>query len=156
MTSRYPRLNLPPIKLKVRKGVDTESLQAWDSLRGCFLVLTPEEWVRQHFINYLVNHHKVEALQIIQEYAVDLNNQPQRADIVVVDREQKAQILIECKAPEVRISQQTFAQAVRYNSVVGARYIFLTNGLTHHCFEHREEGYIQLKSFPENLAQILQ
>ncbi len=86
--------------------------------------------------------------QISEECLVTLNGQPQRADVVVFDNSAKAIILAECKAPEVKISQDTFDQAVRYNSVVKARYIILTNGITHHCYELSQGEYHPMESFP--------
>jgi len=105
----------------------------WDDLRGIYLVLTPEEWVRRHLIAYLVSHCGVLPKRVVQEYAVPVNGQPQRADVVVVGDRAEPLVLAECKAPEIRIGERTLAQAVRYNSVLGARFVILTNGLRHCC-----------------------
>ena len=89
-------------------------------LRGQWLVLTPEEWVRQHMIRYLIEKRGVEAHYIVQEYPVSLGGMAQRADIVVLDKEGRPALLVECKAPEVPVSRLknrgVFDQAVRYNS----------------------------------------
>lgn len=144
---QHPRLNLPPIKLKARRSGET--LSVWDGLRKQYIVLTPEEWVRQHIVGYLTDHKEIPSTQIAMEYPVELNGQRQRADIVVLNRLGEPYILIECKAPEVKISQTTLDQAVRYNSVLKARYIMLTNGMTHHLYELlSEEGdYRQVESW---------
>ena len=87
--------------------------------------------------------------RIVQEYAVALNGQPQRADVVVVGDRAEPLLLAECKAPGIPINDQTLAQAVRYNSVLGARYVILTNGLRHYCCEYRDGEYVQLGGFPD-------
>jgi hypothetical protein len=117
----------------------------WDSLRRKWLALTPEEWVRQHVIGWLVAHKGMPALRITQEYPVNINGQHQRADIVVMDDKAKPYILVECKAPEVDIDNEVVMQAIRYNGIVKARYIVLTNGLKLYIFEHRDGQYLPTK-----------
>lgn len=117
----------------------------WDSLRGKWLVLTPEEWVRQHTIGWLVAHKGVPALRITQEYPVKINGLNQRADIVVMNECAKPHILVECKAPEIEIDQEVVMQAIRYNGVVNAQYIVLTNGKKLFFFEHRNGQYLPTK-----------
>ncbi len=148
---KLEKLNFPAISARLRE-VDG-CVEIWDALRGVYLKCTPEEWVRQHLIAYLVSHCGVHATRIVQEAAVNLNSQPQRADIVVVDGRGQALLLAECKAHNVEISQQTLEQAVRYNSVLKARYIILTNGDKHYCYEVIDGEYRPLKSMP-NLAEI--
>ena len=142
-----PKLNFPAIRLRARRRGD--AVEVWDALRGIYLVLTPEEWVRQHLIAYLTLHCGVQPTRVVQEYAVALNGQPQRADVVVVGDRAEPLLLAECKAPGIPIGRQTLAQAVRYNSVLGARYIILTNGLRHYCSECRDGEYVQLDGFPD-------
>lgn len=142
-----PKLNFPAIRLRARRR--GAAVEVWDPLRGLYLVLTPEEWVRQHLIGYLTTHCGVPAGRIVEEYAVTLNGQPQRADVVVVGDRGEAVLLAECKAPGVALGSRTLAQAVRYNSVVGARYVVLTNGLRHYCCEHRDGDYVRLGGFPD-------
>ena len=150
-TPALPRLNFPPVRLRARHRGD--AVEVWDDLRGIYLVLTPEEWVRQHLIACLVSHCGAQPLRIVQEYAVALNGQPQRADVVVVGDRAEPLLLAECKAPDVPVSDRTLAQAVRYNSVLGARWIILTNGLRHYCWEYRDGRYEPLAGFP-NLAAL--
>lgn len=119
----------------------------WDSLRGKWLVLTPEEWVRQHTIGWLVAHKGVPALRISQEYPVKINGLNQRADIVVMNEMAKPHILVECKAPDVILDHEVVMQAIRYNSIVGARYILLTNGLKLYGYEYADGKYRGLKEF---------
>ena len=138
--SGLPKLNFPAIRLRARRRGD--AVEVWDSLRETYLVLTPEEWVRQHLVAYLVTHCGVE------EYAVALNGQAQRADVVVVDDAAEPLLVAECKAPGIPVGRQTLAQAVRYNSVLGARYLVLTNGRSHYCYELVEGEYRQCDRFP--------
>lgn len=131
------KLNFPNIKLRAREAANTISI--WDPLRRCYIVLTPEEWVRQHLISFLISSLSIPPTQIILEYPVTINRQNQRADIVVVGRDTTPQILVECKAPDVKVSQQTLDQAVRYNSIVKARYIILTNGINHYIYQKESD-----------------
>ena len=139
------KLIFPPISAR-RKEVEGEKY-IWDSLRQKWLVLTPEEWVRRHTIEWLVTHKGIPALRISQEYPVNVNGQHQRADIVVVDDAAKPYILVECKTPEVVIDNEVAMQAVRYNAIVGARYVLLTNGKTLYCYECRDGQYRPVKEF---------
>ena len=135
MIPDYPRLNFPAVKLRIsQRG---EQMTVWDPLRGIYLVLTPEEWVRRHLIGFLISHCGAQPMRIVQEYAVAMNGSPQRADVVVVD-----------EAAGIGIDRQVLAQAVRYNSVLGARYVVLTNGLVHYCYEYAEGRYTRMDRFP--------
>ena len=119
----------------------------WDSLRGRWLLLTPEEQVRQAAIAWLVSYKGIPQLRISQEYPVNVNGQRQRADIVVIDERAKPYILVECKAPEVEIDDEVAMQAMRYNNVVKARYVVLTNGKRLFCYEHCNGQYRAIKEF---------
>ncbi len=141
-----PKLNFPPVRLRARRRGET--VEVWNDLRGLYLVLTPEEWVRRHLVAYLVAHCGVPSKRIVEEYAVPLNGQAQRADVVVVDDRAEPLILAECKAPGVAVGPKTLAQAVRYNSVLGARYVILTNGMNHYCWECRGGEYLPMPGFP--------
>lgn len=145
----YPKLNLPACRLRVaeRDG----ATHVWDTARGRWLVLTPEEWVRRHIIAFLSDHAGVAAGNICQEYPVDMNGAPQRADIVVVGSGGQPVMLVECKAPGVAVCGSTLDQAFRYNAVLGARYVMLTNGIDHYLYEVTAGEYAPLKDFP-NLA----
>ena len=136
----FPQLNLPPVRLRARRNGNGR-IEIWDSLRRCWLVLTPEEWVRQHVINLLTTTGRIPSHNIICEYPVPLNGQPQRADIVAVDNQGAPLIVVECKAAEVAIDDGVLAQAVRYNSVLNARYMMITNGLQHFCYRRDNEDY---------------
>ena len=145
--SEEVKLAFPAISSPIKECDDGKLI--WDSLRRKWLVLTPEEWVRQHVIGWLVGEKQIPALRISQEYPVNINGQHQRADIVVIDESAQPHILVECKAPEVAIDNEVVMQAIRYNAVVGAQYIIITNGLKHYCFEKTSQGYEQLNYFPQ-------
>ena len=139
------KLIFPAISARTKEEEGVKYI--WDSLRGKWLVLTPEEWVRQHTIAWLVRERGIPELRISQEYPVNINGQHQRADIVVIDEFAKPHILVECKAPDVVLDHEVVMQAIRYNAVVGARYIVLTNGKKLYCFEYAEGQYRAVKEF---------
>ena len=140
------QINFPATELKI-KSVDGQDF-VWDALRGKFLLLTPEERVRRYAIAFLISHCGVLPHSIAQEHPVNINGTAQRADIVVFNRSLEPEILVECKAPEISITPQVWAQAVRYNAILGARYIILTNGHQHLCAELIDGQYQKLKAFP--------
>ena len=133
------KLSFPKISARIKSEEGEKHI--WDSLRGKWLVLTPEEWVRQHTIAWLISHKGIPALRITQEYPVNVNGQHQRADIVVMDEFAKPHILVECKAHDVEIDNEVAMQAMRYNNVVQARYIVLTNGNKLYIYEHCNGQY---------------
>lgn len=124
-------LNLPPFDINVKKT--DGKLSVFDRLRRKFVVLTPEEWVRQHFVNYLiVEKHYPQAL-IANEIQINLNNQKKRCDSVVYNRQLSPLVIIEYKSPDVNITQAVFDQIIRYNIVLKVDYLIVTNGLNHYC-----------------------
>ena len=129
------KLIFPTISARMRE-VDGEKY-IWDSLRKKWLLLTPEEWVRQHTIAWLIESRGIPALRISQEYPVN----------VVIDESAKPYLLVECKAPEVAIDNEVVMQAIRYNAIVKARYILLTNGKALYCFEYADGKYRAVKEF---------
>ena len=141
-----PKLNFPPINLRATR--DKGRVMVFDNIRRMYVVLTPEEWVRRHLVDYLITHCHAPQLSIVEEYPVHINSTAQRADVVVMDNNAHPLALVECKAPDVKIDSAVFEQATRYNAVVKARYIILTNGMEHYCYEFSDEGYLPLNSFP--------
>ncbi len=134
----FPKLNLPGCRLRfsVRGGRD----HVWDPLRGRWLVCTPEEWVRRHVIGWLTGERGVPAQLVVQEYPVCICGMPQRADIVVMGGDMRPLLLVECKSAGVAPDEEACRQAFRYNDVVGARWVMVTNGLEHRFFEFDDEG----------------
>lgn len=124
-------LNFPKIELKSK--VVNDSTQIFDIVRKDYFVLTPEEWVRQHVIHYLINYKKYPIGLMQVEKMVKYNNLNTRADIVINDRSLEPVILVECKAPTVSIRKNVFDQIAKYNFNLRAKYLFVTNGLKHYC-----------------------
>lgn len=143
--SEQIKLCFPPISTRMKD--DNGEKYIWDSLRQKWLLLTPEEWVRQHVIGWLVGMRGIPQLRISQEYPVNINGQRQRADIVVIDESAKPHLLVECKAPEVAIDNEVVMQAMRYNAIVGARFVLLTNGIKLYCYEHCDGKYRAATTF---------
>lgn len=144
-----PKLNFPAARLRMRRTAD--GVEVWDPVRGMWLVLTPEEWVRRHLIAWLEGRG-IALRRIVQEWPVKLNGQAQRADVVAVDRQGAPLLLAECKAAAVKIDGRVLDQAVRYNSVVGARYLMLTNGLVHYLYRYAEGRYEPVRELPESFG----
>lgn len=105
----------------------------YDPIRQTYVRLTPEEWVRQHFVQYLIQELEVPAGLVTTEASFRYQDQPWRADIVVHDRQGDPLLLVECKAPSISIGQDAFDQGARYNLVLGARYLVVTNGREHYA-----------------------
>lgn len=127
------KLNLPAFEFELKK--DKEKIQIFDLLRKRYVVLTPEEWVRQHFVHYLINHLHYPKALIKLEGGLIFNKLQKRSDIVVFDREGKPWMIIECKAPALKISTRTVHQASIYNFTLKAKYLVVTNGLKHFCYQ---------------------
>ena len=129
----FPKLNLPHVFLKTKlvKG----NMQVFDVVRKKYFKLTAEEWGRQHFIHYL-NKEKGHPLGLMGvEKMVKYNGLNTRADIVLYNSEGLPDMIIECKAPDVKITQDTFNQIARYNFKLRVRYLVVTNGKKHFCCE---------------------
>jgi hypothetical protein len=123
----HPVLNLPQAHLKIKEN------QIWDILRRDYVRLTPEEWVRQNFIHYLINHLHYPTGRMVSEYQVKYNGMNKRCDIAVFDTLAKTEMIVECKAPHISINEDTFYQIAKYTHSLGAKYLILTNGLEHYC-----------------------
>ena len=128
---KLPILSLPIYKLKMKS--DGEKTYIFDVVRKKYLLLTPEEWVRQNFIHYLNKEKKYPLGLMGVEQMVKYNSLKTRADIVMYDTEGKANIIVECKAPDVKITQDTFNQIAKYNSQLKVKYLLVTNGMNHYC-----------------------
>lgn len=120
-----------------------------DVIRNKYVALTPEEWVRQHVIHYLMGEKRYPRTWIAVEREIDLYGLKRRFDIVCYDRQGKPYLLVECKAPGVVLSQTVFDQAFRYNLVLDAPYVAVTNGIAHYCGKLNEDKTFSfLPDFP--------
>jgi len=123
-------LNLPPYPFKITD--ENGQLFLFDEIRKKNVVLTPEEWVRQHFVQYLVHEKKYPRSLIRLEGGLRLNGLAKRSDIVVFNNRGEKVLMVECKAPSVKITQKVFDQIARYNSIHHIKLLAVTNGLNHY------------------------
>ena len=146
------KLNLPEYSFKIRTVGGKISI--FDSLRKKYVRLTPEEWVRQNFVQFLIAEKKYSPSLIAVEAGVKVNNNPQRADLVIFDRSGNPLLVAEFKAPEVKISQQTFDQIVRYNMQLKVPFLIVSNGMQHYCcrINYAENSYAFLPEIPDFTA----
>jgi len=141
-------LNLPSYSFKIKNKEN--KLYIFDIIRKKNIMLTPEEWVRQHFIHYLIEEKKYPKSLIAIEKQLTINNLLKRTDILIFDNKGLPHIVVECKAPSIKISQNTFDQIARYNLKLQAKYLIVTNGLQHYyCkMDHQKMQYDFLKEIP--------
>ncbi len=142
-----PFLNFPSVEFRFQKN-RKGTLQIFDMIRKKFVDATPEEWVRQHIIHFLIEERQVPSSMISVEKQLILNNTKRRTDIVVFNSFLKPMLIIECKAPEVEINQLTINQALRYNTELKVPAIFLSNGLQHIFLKLESAGPQILKEVP--------
>ena len=123
----------------------------FDEIRKKFIIITPEEWVRQHVVQFLLHDKKYPKSHINVEKLLKINDLNKRYDVVVYNPDGSIFILVECKAPEIKISQHTFDQIARYNMTLNAEYLMVTNGLNHYfCkMDYEKEKYDFLSELPE-------
>ena len=143
------KLNFPVYSFRFKNSENKVSI--FDEIRKKFILLTPEEWVRQHVVQFLLQDKNYPKSYINVEKLIKINDLSKRYDGVVFQPNGDIFLLIECKAPEVPISQQTFDQIARYNLVLKAKYLMVTNGLNHYfCqMDFENEKYVFLKELPE-------
>ena len=142
------KLNFPAYSFRFKNSENKVSI--FDQIRKKFILLTPEEWVRQHTVEYLVQEKKYPLSHINVEKLIKINDRNKRYDIVVFKTNGEIFLLVECKAPEISISQTTFDQIARYNMILKADYLMVSNGLNHYfCqMDYENEKYIFLEELP--------
>ncbi len=143
------QLNLPSYEFKTTQK-DGKSL-IFDVYRRRWVKLNPEEWVRQNFVRYLVEERQYPAALVAVEHSLQINRQAFRADAVVFSISGKPLLIVECKAPEVKITQKVFDQIVRYNFQFQVDFLIVTNGVSHFCckIDKTNLTYEFLKEIPE-------
>ena len=124
-------LNLPPFEVKMQKRDGKNWI--FDSLRKKFIALTPEEWVRQHFVHFLTDYKGYPKGLLANEIQLNLNNTKKRCDTVLFNKDLSARMIIEYKAPHIEITQAVFDQITRYNMVLKVEYLIVSNGIRHYC-----------------------
>lgn len=142
-------LNLPGYETKICEREGRQHI--FDPLRKSYVALTPEEWVRQHFVNYLCNNRNFPAALMGNEVSITLNGMKRRCDTVVYDKELRPRVIIEYKAPSVKITKEVFAQISRYNLTLKVDYLIISNGLQHYCckMNYEKGSYQFLQEIPE-------
>ena len=142
------KLNLPNYFFKIKSNEKHRLI--FDKLRKKYFVLTPEEWVRQHYVQYLIEEKNYPASLIALEKQHTINNLKKRTDILIYNTKGLPEIIVECKAPHIKITQATFDQIARYNLKLKANYLIVTNGMNHFfCkMDFKTETYIFLQDVP--------
>lgn len=142
-------LNLPPVELKIRK--QNGKAYVYDRLRKQYVRLTSEEFVRQHFIDFLINHKNYPQSRLSNETGITLGNVKKRCDTVLYDQYLQAVMIIEYKAPSVSINQETFDQIARYNIALNVPWLIVSNGLQHFCcrIDRVKNEYVFCKEIPD-------
>ena len=142
-------LNLPAFRHQLQQQAERTTI--FDAIRKKYVVLTPEEWVRQHFVNYLIHHLQYPKTLIRVEAGLRYNRTSRRSDIVVYSRQGAPFMVVECKAPAVALSTTVFEQVAVYNQSLRARYMTVTNGLEHYCcrMDYETGTYAFVETLPE-------
>lgn len=140
-------LNFPSYSFRFK--ISENKTMIFDEIRKKFIFLSPEEWVRQHVVHYLLIEKKYPKSLINVEKVLKINDLTKRYDIVVFNSNGTINILVECKAPSIKISQETFDQIARYNMILKSNYLMVTNGISNYYCEIKNESYQFLKELPD-------
>ncbi len=142
-------LNFPKFDFRFKSNENKISI--FDEIRKKFIILQPEEWVRQHCVQYLIQHKNYPKSLINVEKTLQINNLNKRYDIVVFNPDGSIHLIVECKAADIDINQKTFDQIARYNLALDASYLMVTNGINHYyCkMDFKKEQYQFLKDIPD-------
>ncbi|WP_299886244.1 type I restriction enzyme HsdR N-terminal domain-containing protein [uncultured Lacinutrix sp.] len=143
------KLNFPTYSFRFKNSENKVSI--FDAIRKKFVVLQPEEWVRQHCVNYLIEEKKYPKSLINVEKELKINDLKKRYDIVIYNPDGSIHLIVECKSPKIKINQATFDQVARYNLALNASYLMVTNGLNHYycVMDFKAEQYNFLQDIPE-------
>ncbi len=142
------KLNLPEYSFRIKQ--ENEKQMIFDAVRKKFVVLTPEEWVRQNFVEYLKNENNYPASLMAVEKQIIVNGKQRRFDLLIYNRKGRPQLIAEFKSPDVKITQETFDQVVRYNMVLRVEKVIVSNGLQHFACEidYAKNSYKYLSEIP--------
>ena len=142
------QLNLPPYQIRVKETGGRK--QIFDILRRKYVALTPEEWVRQHFIHYLIEHKNYPASLLANEVSLQIGEKRMRADSVLYDNQLHPRIIIEYKAPNITLTQKVFDQITVYNLLLHVDYLIVSNGMTTYIckMDYEKQTYKFLETIP--------
>ena len=148
-------LNLPPFEARLRK--ESGRVSIYDILRKRYVALTPEEYVRQHFVHYLCGHLGYPEAVLANEVMLTAGQKKLRCDTVVYDSNARPKMIVEYKAPNVAITQKVFDQISAYNLLLKVDFLIFSNGLTHHCckMDYSNQKYLFIDDIP-NYETFLQ
>ena len=143
------RLNLPQYEIKI--GEKDGKRTIFDFLRSKYVALTPEEWVRQHFVHYLVEHKGYPKGLLGNEIEIRIGSKHLRCDSILYNKVAQPQMIIEYKAPTIKIQQKTFDQISAYNLLPKVDYLIVSNGLQHYCckMDYEHQNYLFLQDIPD-------
>ena len=141
-------LNLPEYKIKLSGTREHPTI--WDVLSKKFVALTPEEWVRQHFVHYLIEHKNYPASLMANEVELTIGSKKLRVDSALYDNTLKPKMIIEYKAPHIAITQKVFNQISAYNMILHVDYLIVSNGIDHYCckMDYESKKYLFLEDIP--------
>lgn len=144
-------LNLPTYDIALRRRKVDGAIEVYDDLRRIWVMLTPEEWVRQHFVHFLTSHKGYPAALMANEIGLSIGNKKLRADSVIYDRQLQPRMIIEYKAPTISITQKVFDQIAVYNLLLHVDYLVVSNGLQHYCcrMDYENRKYEFLREIPD-------
>ena len=142
-------LNLPKYGIKIKNDKGHQSI--FDVRRRKYVALTPEEWVRQHFVHFLIEHKGYPKALMANEIQLAIGNKKLRCDSVLYDRTLKPRMIIEYKAPTVSITQKVFDQITIYNMLLHVDYLVVSNGIKHYCcrMDYANQKYLFLEDIPD-------
>ena len=142
-------LNLPKYGIKIKNDKGHQSIL--DVLRRKYVALTPEEWVRQHFVHFLIEHKGYPKALMANEIQLAIGNKKLRCDSVLYDRTLRPRMIIEYKAPTVNITQKVFDQITIYNMLLHVDYLVVSNGIKHYCcrMDYANQKYLFLEDIPD-------
>ena len=143
------KLNLPEYEFRIKR--EEAKTLIFDGIRKKYVVLTPEEWVRQNFIKFLKAEKKYPGSLMAVEKQIKVNGNPRRFDLLIYSRKGQPNLIVEFKAPNIKITQETFDQVVRYNMVLRVEYVVVSNGLQHFAcqIDYNKNSYSFLKDIPD-------
>jgi hypothetical protein len=149
----FKALSFPQAELKLSRKEG--QVYVWCIIRKKSLVLTPEEWVRQHLIHFLIQEKQIPIGLIAAEMAIEINQLSRRCDVVVFGKDGKPKLIVECKAPEINLTEKTFNQIAQYNAALNVDLLMVTNGLQHIvCQIDRENSQLNyLEELPEIITR---
>ena len=142
------RLNLPTYEIKIAQHGNKQLI--FDFLRRKYVALTPEEWVRQHFVHYLIEHKGYPAGLIGNEVELNVGEKKLRCDTILYNKVAQPQMIIEYKAPQIKLQQKTFDQISAYNLLLKVDYLIVSNGMQHICcrMDYENQKYCFLEDIP--------